>query len=106
MRKNEEMGWLIPAFAVLLPVAILLIGWVMNILGLKGRMVLPVFWVTFVIAPFIGVLTLMVLFIQGNLNLSGLKQRIIRRAVVFGVLGAISPVILMPLMLILINPQS
>jgi hypothetical protein len=35
MRKNEEMGWLIPAFAVLLPVAILLIGWVMNILGLS-----------------------------------------------------------------------
>ena len=106
MRKYEEMGWLIPAFAVLLPVAILLIGWTMNILGMNGRMVLPVFWVTFIMAPLIGVLTLMILFIQGNLNLSGVKQGVTRRAVVFGVLGAISPVILVPLMLVLINPRS
>lgn len=106
MEKNEEMGWLIPAFAVLLPVATLLTGWVMNLFGLNGRLVLPVFWVTFVIAPFIGVLTLMILFIQGNLNLTTLRQRVIRRAGFFGVLGAISPVILIPLMLILINPRS
>jgi ABC-type uncharacterized transport system permease subunit len=106
MREYEEDGWLIPAIAVLLPVAILLVGWVMNILGLNGQMVLPVFWVTFVIAPFIGLLTLMILFIQGNLNLNALKQRIIRRAAGFGILGVISPVILIPLMLILINPHS
>ena len=106
MRSKEKLGWLIPAFALLLPVALLSLGWVLKLLGLNRRVVLAPFWVSLALAAFVGVMTLMFLFVQGNLNRGGLKQGVNRRAAVFGGLGAASPAVLLPLLLILIDPSD
>ena len=106
MRGKERLGWLIPALALSLPVAFLSLGWALKLLGLNGRVVVLPFWASLAVAALVGAMTLMMLFVQGNLNRGGLRQGVVRRAAVFGGLGAVSPVVLPLLLFMLADPSD
>ena len=101
-----KSSWLIPVLATLIPLSLLLLGWLLNALGLDGLTVRPVFWLFFVAAPYIGIQTLMILKVQNNLRRSSLRQRNVLYATVFACLDMVAPVWLALIYVIILRPDS
>lgn len=104
--RLAKVSWLIPVLAVLIPLDLVLLGWVLNSFGLNGLFVRPVFWLFFVAAPFIGLQTLIILKVQNNLSRSGLRRRHILCAALFACLDMAAPVWLLVVYLLLLKPDS
>lgn len=101
-----ELSWLIPICMVLCPLALLLGGVALESLGINGKRILPFFWLFFLTAPFIGLLTLIVMHVQGNLKLLMLKQRHICAVFLFACMNIVSPLYLIIILLILFDLDS
>ena len=106
LERVTKAAWIAPVLAASVPVALLLFGWMLNLLGYNGYFVLPAFWLLFVSAPLIGLLTLMILRVQGNLNRAGMKQRRLLYAALFAAFDMAAPVWLLAAFLVLLKPES
>ena len=101
-----KFSWLIPVLAALIPFSLLLLGWFLNVFGLNGLIVRPVFWLFFVAAPYIGLQTLLILKVQNNLSRSSLRQRNILWAAIFACFDMVAPVWLLVSYLVILRPHS
>ena len=101
-----KSSWLIPVLAALVPLSLLLLGWLLNAFGLNGLIVRPVFWLFFVAAPYIGLQTVTILKVQNNLRRSSLRQWNILCAAVFACLDMVAPIWLAVIYVIILKPQS
>lgn len=92
IERLYKVFWFVPQLAILLPLNLLFFGWMLNDLGYNGRVVLPVFWLLVLASPFIGVLTLIIMHVQNNLNRVKLKERHALYAVIFAFADMTAPI--------------
>jgi hypothetical protein len=78
---SQNRAWLIPFSAFVLPLLLLLYDGI-AVIGLNGVYNYVVAW-SFLIASFIGIVTMMILHVQGNLNFTSLKQHPFQTAFIF-----------------------
>ena len=101
-----KFSWLLPTLATLIPLGLLLLGRSLNALGLNGLAVRPIFWLFFVSAPFVGLQTIMVLKVQGNLSRGNLRQRSMLCAAVSAGAAMVGPIWLGVAYVLILKPDS